>query len=196
MYVSESKPLGQIGAQSNLDFFCDSEGLCWNMIVQMSQIVSTLFVCYIFCNVRKVLITLCWTSSHGWFSKFRECVLSAEWVLGNRTGRTSHSPWTSGSDGTYQERWAFRALWHLAVQHFEVNIQFNMSGFLFSFCFHSGTFGCVYKGRVKGLDRANPRRRLEVSVKVLQGGHCPARVKSVTHLKWIEGSIPSYVGVV
>ena len=33
----------------------------------------------------------------------------------------------------------------------------------------AGTFGCLYKGAVRGLFEDQPRKKLEVSIKALQG---------------------------
>lgn len=35
--------------------------------------------------------------------------------------------------------------------------------------FFAGTFGCLYKGTVRGLSVEQPRKKLEVSIKALQG---------------------------
>lgn len=35
--------------------------------------------------------------------------------------------------------------------------------------FFAGTFGCLYKGSVRGLSVEQPRKKYEVSIKALQG---------------------------
>lgn len=37
------------------------------------------------------------------------------------------------------------------------------------FFFFAGTFGCLYKGSVRGLSVEQPRKKYEVSIKALQG---------------------------
>jgi len=44
-----------------------------------------------------------------------------------------------------------------------------LSGKLLILIFFSGTFGCLYKGSVRGLSVEQPRKKLGVSIKALQG---------------------------
>ena len=49
----------------------------------------------------------------------------------------------------------------------QITISYGLSNVLLKL--FAGTFGCLYKGAVRGLFEEQPRKKLEVSIKALQG---------------------------